>query len=143
MACPKFTHMSKLGSFLSSQVFYWHFTYVNSSVKMSLRFLLRFLSSVADTLSTKIIQCVFNHFRYFAIALKLKLWLLLPLKRYQSFTLLTSFAELSERPSTMVFSADAIINNHCDEMFVFFRKKNLKTWDRVPVWRLMINFVRR
>ena len=34
-------------------------------------------------------------------------------------------------------------NNDCDEMFVFFRKKNLKTWDRVPVWRLMINFVRR
>ena len=73
MACPKFTHMSNLGSFLSSQVFDWHFTYVNSSLKMSLRFLLRFLSSVDDALSTKIIQCVFNHFRYFAIALMLKL----------------------------------------------------------------------
>lgn len=43
----------------------------------------------------------------------------------------------------MVFSADAIINNDCNEMFVFFRKKNLKTWDRVPVWRLLINFGRR
>ena len=66
MACPKFTHMSNLGSFLSSQVFYWHFTYVNSSLKMSLRFLLRFLSSVDDTLSAKIIVCIqsFSLFRY-------------------------------------------------------------------------------